>query len=152
MMASRSMTPKKLSTQSLGRGEQQTRAIYSKVKKKVRRYSSTSNVSLKVRANSGIVSINEMMILSEIATINTKSKIRPMGTSDSNIILYSFSFSSHLGFFIFYHVLSANLRKNFKILLNFQNIHYLCNEFYRHNKPNRRKSGTNCTFGIVSHF
>ena len=39
--------------------------------------------------------------------------------------------------------MGANIRKNIKIFLNFQNIHYLCNEFYRHNKPNRRKSGTN---------
>jgi hypothetical protein len=61
--------------------------MYSTVKKKVRRYSSISNTNLKVWANEGTVSMNEMMMLSEIAVISVRSKIRPAGRSDSNMML-----------------------------------------------------------------
>jgi uracil DNA glycosylase len=63
------------------------RAIYSTVKKKVSRYSNISNTSLKVWANEGIVSTNEMMMLSEMAIIRIMSNHRPLGVSDSNMML-----------------------------------------------------------------
>jgi hypothetical protein len=57
------------------------------VKKKVSRYSSISSMSLKVRASEGIVSIKEIIILSDIAMITQISKMRPSGLSDSNMML-----------------------------------------------------------------
>ena len=50
-------------------------------------YSSISRINLNVWANEGIVSMNEMMILSEMAVIKVRSKIRPAGRSDSNMML-----------------------------------------------------------------
>ena len=70
------------------------------VKKMVTTYSNISSANLKVWASDGMVSIKDMRMLSEIITIRMISKARPLGVSDSNRMLYSFSFSSHSGFFI----------------------------------------------------